>query len=90
MNYRDHPQTLTERRAKRDEDASKWTPRDALIHVLRKIDAGELHPDALVVMFRETNTGEFLHSYTIASPDTTTTVGLIARITHIIHSALGE
>lgn len=88
MNYSEHPQSLTERRAKRDEDASKWTPRDALIHVLRKIDSKEIDPDAVVVMMRETQGDTFLHSYSIAAPNTGVTVGLIARVTHIIHTCM--
>lgn len=45
------PQSIAELRAEREEDGTKWSPRDVLIAVLRKIDSGE-NVDMLVVCWR--------------------------------------
>jgi hypothetical protein len=37
-----HPMSITEHKGMRDANAAKWTPRDALISLLRDIDNGEL------------------------------------------------
>lgn len=47
MNYsdfKDAPESITEIKANKEEKASLWTPRDALISALRDIDSGKLNP----------------------------------------------
>ena len=47
------PKSIAELRADRDHSAAKWTPRDALIAVLRQIDSGEINPSEMVIAYRE-------------------------------------
>lgn len=42
--YKDYPESIAERRANAAEMASLWTPRDAIISILRDIDNGTLNP----------------------------------------------
>lgn len=69
------PVSLTEHRAKREERAKLWTPRDALINTLRRIDAGELKPQSLV-MIVETDSH---YESVIATPDMDKTIALLWR-----------
>lgn len=41
MNYAELPTNLAERRALGTDDCTKWTPRDLLLHFLKRIDEGE-------------------------------------------------
>lgn len=51
--FAEAPPTITELRSERSQDAADWTPRDALVHLLRKIDSGEIIPEAAVVIVAE-------------------------------------
>lgn len=51
-NYKDHPKSITEIKANKERDGSLWTPRDALINILRDIDEGR-KIDNLVICFSE-------------------------------------
>lgn len=51
--FKDYPESLTHRKAEKAEDCSIWTPRDALLDVLRDIDSGKISPVSLVVAFSE-------------------------------------
>ena len=53
-NFSDYPKSLAERRADGDADASKWSPRDVLISLLREMDRGDISPDEIVVCYRQT------------------------------------
>lgn len=48
-NFADVPITITAARSRRSGRGNEWTPRDALIDVLRAIDAGELKPTDLFI-----------------------------------------
>lgn len=48
--FSNHPVSLGEAKADRANDAGLWTPREALISVLRDIDSGVLNPDHLIVV----------------------------------------
>jgi hypothetical protein len=50
--FKDAPVSITEFRAEKEDRASAWTPRDALIQMLREIDSGKCHPlENLVICF---------------------------------------
>lgn len=49
--YADHPISFAERRAENARDGSLWTPRDALVAMLRDIDSGKLKPASLVIAY---------------------------------------
>lgn len=50
--YSKEPVSLAEARAQKAKNASLWAPRDALIDVLRRIDAGEVNPEAILIVYR--------------------------------------
>lgn len=77
--FKNHPKSITELRAEKEEDASKWTPRDALISVLRDIDSGETSPDALVICYHEKLEGGHKTSYVSATPNLVIALGLMDR-----------
>lgn len=45
----DVDESLGERRAKAARDASKWSARDCLMSVIRKIDSGEINPEIMTI-----------------------------------------
>jgi hypothetical protein len=49
--FRDAPVSLGERRALNEDNCSRWTPRELLMHLLREMDSGKFNPDALVVCY---------------------------------------
>ncbi len=78
--YGNHPVSLTEARAQRSEDSRLWTPRDALISLLRDIDSGEINPDALVTVCRtKDEDGSYRTTFANATPDVHVAMGLLAR-----------
>jgi hypothetical protein len=79
MNFADHPPTIGRLRSDRTGSCTDWSPRDVLIEMLRRIDAGETDIDAMVVCWRARHadrdaTGHFLQ----ASPDPMVTLGLLS------------
>lgn len=72
--------------AHRDGDnAGAWTPRDALLEMLRMIDAGEAAPDALIICFSESvGPGQRKTAFRQSSPDNLVSLGLLARTTALI------
>ena len=75
--FRDHPPTIGELRSDKTSDASKWTPRDCLITLLREIDNGA-DIDALVISYRQTEDGKQRGRYYQATPDGLVTLGLLS------------
>lgn len=49
--FKDHPKSITEARADKYNDGSMWSPRDALIALLREIDNGEIAVEHMVICF---------------------------------------
>jgi hypothetical protein len=76
-NYADHPVTLGEARSE-SAGPEAWAPRDVLVHLLRKIDAGELSMDRLIIVGRGTNEPNELDTY-ISGMDADTAIGMMAR-----------
>lgn len=78
--YGDHPVSLTEAMANRKHDSRLWTPRDALISLLRDIDSGLISPDALVAVCRtQDSDGGYHTTFVNATPDVHVAMGLLAR-----------
>lgn len=85
--YAEYPVSVGERRAETTGKAKDWSPRDALIAVLRDLDAGK-KIDAVVVTYREiADDGAHNTHFTMASPDCLTGLGLLARVSHMINDA---
>lgn len=79
-NFAEHPVSLTEARANREHDCKLWTPRDALISLLRDIDSGKIAPDALVCVARTKDAdGSSRTTFVNATPDIHTALGLLSR-----------
>lgn len=80
-----HPPSITEIKASRSQSCAAWTPRDALIDLLRRIDAGEANLDALVIAYRETNDAGLRTRFSMVAPDSATGLGLLARASWMIN-----
>ena len=78
--YSNHPVSLTEAKANRECNSALWTPRDALISMLRDIDSGEINPDALVAVCRtKDQDGAYRTTFVNATPDVHVAMGLLTR-----------
>lgn len=76
--FSNHPPSIAEIRADRERDARLWTPRDALIQLLRDIDGGAVAPEALVCVYRERlANGNTATHFVNATPDYHTALGLL-------------
>lgn len=76
--FSEHPISLPEARARRSGQASDWTPRDALIDTLRRLDSGELNIDAAIVVYREVGPDDTSAvAATIAVGDRHTALGIM-------------
>lgn len=78
--FANHPPSIGELRSEKTECATDWTPRDALINTLRRIDSGELKLEVLVIAMRrapEAGAERGQLSYVVASPDHFITTGLL-------------
>lgn len=74
--FKDYPPSITELRSDQLSDASKWTPRDAAISVLRVIDSGE-KIDAVCIAYRIKNDdGSVITKFATAAPDPHVALGL--------------
>lgn len=78
--YSKAPQTISEIRAHRDGLGSAWTPRDALVRMLRDIDNGIVAPDALVILYREPGATPQTHytNFYIACANFHEAIGIVA------------
>lgn len=81
--YANEPVSFLEARSEKLSDSSIWTPRDALISVLRRLDAGEMVPRDLIVIWTEEHEGKtFNVNSVIACPTTLISVGLLTVAVH--------
>jgi hypothetical protein len=84
--FANYPVSLAERKAETSGKARDWSPRDALIAVLRDIDAGK-KVDAVVICYREIDGDERNTHFSMSSPDCLTGLGLLSRVAHMINEA---
>jgi len=78
--FANHPQSLTEVKATKGNNAALQTPRDALISMLRGIDDGTIDAKALVVCWcGPVKDGDITTGWEASSPDIITTLGLLSR-----------
>lgn len=83
--FSNHPTSIGEARAMRDRDGGAWTPREALVHMLRLIDSGEASPDVLTIIYREPcECGGFAIRHVTAARDGDTMLGMLTRMQHIM------
>lgn len=74
-----YPQSLNEVRSARSGNAADWTPREALIQILRDLDSGAIQPDALIVSFREKVGRGFRTSFSASCPDSGVMIALLEQ-----------
>lgn len=86
VNYANEPKTVTTLRAEKESDASKWTPRDALIDALRRLDSGLIAPTSLIVMFDDSVNKQI--GWSVSAQDKFLTLGLMTRCMHKYQSTL--
>lgn len=76
--FSETPVSIGELRVARTEDARDWSPKEALVQLLRRIDAGEVAPDALVIAYRmKAPDGSICTDFSASSPDIHATLGLL-------------
>lgn len=77
--FSDYPRSVNEVRSHRTGNAADWTPRDALIHLLRQIDSGVVRPDALIVSLREKVDRGYRTTFSAACPDSGVMLALLEQ-----------
>lgn len=77
--YVNYPHSVNELRAMRSGNAADWSPREALLQMLRDLDAGAISPDALIVCFREKTERGFRTSFSAACPDGGVMIALLEQ-----------
>lgn len=79
--FADYPTSVTEHRTKNSDNAADWTPRDAAISFLRRLDEGEFEGCDTVVIFAtypgKGERGAIMTHYSCASPSMQHTLGAI-------------
>lgn len=77
--FSNEPVSIAELRARKSKHGKDWTPRDALVETLRRIDSGEIAPAFAVVVFAsETKPGDVDCSYVQATPNMLVALGLLS------------
>jgi|SRR5580765_3778937 len=74
--YAHYPPSLAERRAEAASDWTLWEPRDALLSLLRQIDAGELDPRNLLLIWQARG-GDALHVTVAAESNELVVAGML-------------
>lgn len=73
-----YPPSITEAKAKKSNSAKDATPRDTLIEILRKLDAGEIAPTALIVIYATADAdGDERNEACTSSPNRLYTKGML-------------
>lgn len=74
--FKNVPQSITELRADKEHNGSLWTPRDAIISLLREIDNG-LKIDMVIIGYRfENNNDTVSYQFSQSTPNMLTAIGL--------------
>lgn len=85
--YSNEPISIGELKSnKSDATAADWSPRDALVDMIRNIDKGIIKPSIVMILYDNTlsNTPHYNISCKI-KPIRLVALGLLSRITHIIN-----
>jgi len=80
-NHIPKPDPFAVRRSESAGDCRLWAPRDALLSAVHDIDEGKIHPDKLVVHYREPSpedSNEILYRYYAAGVTNMEHAGLLA------------
>ena len=90
--FADAPVAIDELRAERSRSAGDISPRSTLVALLRKIDTGEIDPEALVVGWASkiNETGGRTSGWSAAGPDLLTQIGILQRTILRMHKAVDD
>lgn len=82
LNFADAPVSLAAKRAEQRQDGRLWTPRDALIDMLRDIDTGKINPSVMVIAAKTVNPdGSYkLHTVNAGGSNRHELIGLTADV----------
>ncbi len=79
--FANFPQSVGDVRSERTMRAKDWTPREALIDVLRLIDSGEFAPDTLIVAMSGPGlSGGVRVRFRVSSPSPVSTLGTLEMV----------
>jgi hypothetical protein len=73
-----YPISLNEAKASKAKNGGLWTPRDALISMLRDIDSGEIAPEQLIVLYLKPTVTQDIGIYN-CTPNSTVAAGICAK-----------
>lgn len=88
-NYADHPKSISEVKSDKAKNGALWTPRDAIIDLLRDIDSGKEKPSDIVICFREVvdvDNGKVRTGFRNAAKDYHVSLGLLDAVRYRIQS----
>lgn len=77
--FADHPRSLAEVKAEREQDCRLWTPRDVLIDTLRRMDAGDMIVADMIVVYRQRDGDGLSTGFNLATQDPATVIGMMHR-----------
>lgn len=84
-NFKDHPVSIAERKSDKSMNAADWTPRDALINMLRRIDGGEkINEMVICYALREGNAAT--PGFMAATSNPLCSVGLVCQVQNMLNS----
>lgn len=71
--FSNYPESI----GQRQDNPSKWTPREALINLLRKIDKKEIEPNMMIILWACEHETTIQTNYSIVSSSFLKTMGLL-------------
>lgn len=86
--FKDHPKSIAEIKANKEHNGSTWTPRDALISLLREIDSGETKVTMLIIGYSYEDKDDPTYgvtNYVNSCPSAIHSWGLWSRVNHLLH-----
>ena len=86
-NFKDYPQTIGEIRSNKTDSAGDWSPRDALIDMLRRIDSGVNIPSLVISFYVIHEDNEATTHYVASTKQRNEALGLLARTTWLVNEA---
>lgn len=86
--YSDAPVSVGEVRSGKSLSCTDWSPREALVQMLRAIDRGAVAPSSLIIVYNDHTDGDgkTVH-FSVASPSGVAAVGMLAYAQYLMMSA---
>jgi hypothetical protein len=91
-NFADYPESIADRRSDLSNSCTDWSPRDALINMLRDIDSGKIKTDVICICYRKEHDDGTAPttSFCISSKDGHVTIGVVhVVLDHLTRLATG-